>query len=99
MQKVRQSNMELLRIIAMTMIILGHFLGQGGVLENTSGLPYAVAFLLSQGGRISVNLFLMIGCWFMCDSPFRASKVLRLWGEAFSRSLLFLCGLSALIFS
>ena len=83
MQKVRQSNMELLRIIAMTMIVLFHFLGQGGVLDHTSGPSYAVAFVLSQGGRISVNLFLMIGCWFMCDSPFRASKVLRLWGEVF----------------
>ena len=30
MQKIRQSNIELLRIIACMLIILGHFLGQGG---------------------------------------------------------------------
>ncbi len=39
MQKIRQSNMELLRIIAMMLIILGHLLGQGGG-TNSYKRPY-----------------------------------------------------------
>lgn len=72
--KTRTSNLELLRIIAILMIVMGHFCGQGGIPANDS-LPL---LLLSSGG-MAVNLFLLLGCWFMVDAPFRPERIVRLY--------------------
>ena len=73
--KTRQSNLELLRIIGILMIVMMHFCSQGGIAANGS-LPIA---LLTSGGRIAVNLFLLIGCWFMVDTSFRPERVVKLY--------------------
>ena len=71
----RASNIELLRILGILMIVMMHFCGQGGfpVVHNP-----AVAFLASAG-RLSVNIFLLIGCWFMVDAPFRPARIVKLY--------------------
>ena len=71
----RASNLELLRILGILMIVMMHFCGQGGfpVVHNP-----AVAFLASAG-RLSVNIFLLIGCWFMVDAPFRPERIAKLY--------------------
>lgn len=71
----RTSNLELLRIIGIMMIIMMHFCGQGGL--SATHNP-AVAFLASAG-RLSVNIFLLIGCWFMVDAPFRPERIAKLY--------------------
>ena len=40
-------------------------------------------------GRVGVNLFLMIGCYFMVDQKFRMSKILTLWSELWIYSVVF----------
>ena len=78
---IRQSNFELLRIIAMSFIVLGHSAGQSGILKELNGVSLLCVTFLSSASRISVNLFLMIGCWFMVERPFKAERVLKLYGE------------------
>lgn len=75
----RQSNLELLRIIAMLLIVSGHFAGQGRMWSGSRGNLLFVMFLAS-GLRIAVNLFLMIGVWFMTDADFKGTRILRLYG-------------------
>lgn len=75
----RQSNLELLRIIAMLLIISGHFAGQGGVWGGSRGNMFFI-MLLASGLRIAVNLFLMIGVWFMVDADFKGMRILKLYG-------------------
>ncbi len=77
----RQSNLELLRIIAMLLIVAGHFAVQGGFIWGTSGKTQLFIMLAGSGQRIAVNLFLMIGAWFMVDAEFRGSRILKLYGE------------------
>lgn len=71
----RKSNLELLRIIGILLIVMMHFCGQGGF--SAAHNP-AVAFL-GSAGRLSVNIFLLIGCWFMVDAPFRPERIVRLY--------------------
>ncbi len=78
----RQSNLELLRILAMLAIVAGHFAGQGGFLWVVSGWKLLFIMLAGSGLRIAVNLFLMIGVWFMVDADFRASRIWKLYGVA-----------------
>lgn len=79
----RDSNIELLRIIAMVFIVAGHLIGQGHLTQNVSGITGVFIGFLASGARISVNIFLIIGTWFMCDSQFKAQRVLRLYSEVF----------------
>lgn len=77
----RQSNWELLRIVAMLMIIAGHFIAQSEfrTFAPPQGTDYWFSIIIGSGSRVAVNLFLALGCWFMVDASFRASRLLRLY--------------------
>lgn len=75
----RKSNWELLRIISMLMIVSGHFLGQTMAPETTTGTNLFFVCFAGSGARVAVNLFLLIGTWFMVDSIFRPDKFLKLY--------------------
>lgn len=77
----RTSNFELLRIAAMLSIIAGHFLGQTEAMDVLNGVNKIVAAFTGDGSRIAVNIFLMLGIYFMVDSKFKATRVLKLWGQ------------------
>ena len=81
---VRTSNIELLRIIAMLAIVMGHFIGQSGAFTvglSKTNLLYAC--FAGFGLRMAVNVFLIIGSWFLVDSRFSGKKVLKLHGQMF----------------
>lgn len=80
MKNNRQSSIELLRIISMVMIVLGHFLYQSGGLNGHTGITQFALVFIGSGARIAVNLFFMIGMWFMVDYPFSFKRVLKLYG-------------------
>ena len=81
MQKVRNSNIELLRILAMLAIIAGHMTHQTEVLNCTSGGQLLLSYIVGSGHRIGVNLFLLIGTWFLVESCFKVERVLKLYGQ------------------
>ena len=78
---VRKSNFELLRVLAILMVVMEHFIRQSGLLETETGTNGAINTFLGSGGRIAVNVFLLIGSWFMVDSTFRPGKAIKLYLE------------------
>ncbi len=78
--KERSSNFEILRIIAMCAIVAYHFADQTHALDVLSGSSLFAGLLLGSMGRISVNLFLFTGVWFMVEQKFRPEKILILYG-------------------
>ena len=73
----RASGIELCRILAMLMIVAGHFIGQSGLgacHDNSMWLRFC-----GSGARWAVNLFLVAGCWFMVDSRFKVERIARLY--------------------
>ena len=75
----RESNLELLRILCMLLIIGDHLTGQGGIADYST-LPSSFAFcLIGCGSRIACSVFVLIGCWFLCEQPFAARRPLSLW--------------------
>jgi len=70
-RKGRESGIELLRILAMLLIVISHI---PRFYEASLSLG-----LLANAGRVAVNLFLLVGVWFMVDWEFRASRPLRLY--------------------
>lgn len=56
MSATRQSNFEILRILAILMVITGHFIRQSGLLESEVGINGAINIILGSAGRIAVNI-------------------------------------------
>ncbi len=78
----RESNIELLRILAMFLIVFHHFSlhthfsYEGSYLE----LPRFYMQFLLIGGKIGVNLFILISGYFMSKAAdLKLSKLLKLW--------------------
>ncbi len=83
--KGRQSNIELLRIVAMVMIVASHFGVHGGFNygEEISLNSVWITFF-GSGGKLGVDIFMLISGYFaVMSTRFRFSRVLRLWLQGF----------------
>ncbi len=73
--------MELLRIIAMMMVVMLHYLGKGKLLDpltgEISGNGY-VAWILESFSIVAVNVYMLISGYFLVNSRFRISRVIEL---------------------
>lgn len=74
-KQVRNSNIELLRIIAMLCVVILHYnnpdIGGGLAGVADGGLNQAVMFFMESLCIIAVNLFLLISGFFMCTTQTR----------------------------
>lgn len=76
--KQRESNMEFLRIIAMFMIVLNHFASHGFWPETDQLLISNILLDLFQiGGRLGVDLFVMISGYFLVTAGFKFKSMMR----------------------
>lgn len=78
---MRKSNFELLRLLTIILIVIGHCMRQSGLMEATTGLNHTCAVFLGSFLRIGVNIFLLIGCWFMVDANFSWERPARLYAQ------------------
>lgn len=78
--KNKSSNFELLRIISMFLIVLHHFSVHTSW-EFSAGLSLTKfsAQLLSIGGKVGVNCFILISGYFLSKSTFKLYSLLRVW--------------------
>lgn len=88
-QRERNPVIELSRLIAMFLIVIGHMLGHGGVEELMRSHVYArfVLDLLSILCTPATNVFIMISSYFMCTSHFRIQRIVSLWLQVFFYNL------------
>lgn len=81
-RQTRQSNFELLRIIAMLIIIAHHYVVLSGITElyNFKSLPLNMIFLqfFGCGGKMAINIFVLISSYFICQKKVIWEKVLKL---------------------
>lgn len=89
----RMANLELLRCIAMMMVVVLHFLGKGDLLpaldsRNMEAVGYA-AWLLESFCIVAVNVYMMISGYFLCTSSFKLSRLVSLWLQIEFYSIIF----------
>ena len=82
--KERNSSFELLRIIAMIMIIFHHLEVYGGFKFDPSNvtIPRLWCDFIVKGGKIGVNIFVLISGYFLIDNEgtlFHFQKISKLW--------------------
>jgi len=100
MKKIRNSNIELLRIIAMLFIVISHYTVHNGV-DNTT-IVFGINRIIldiSTLGNIGVILFVLISGYFMIQQEkLKPIKIIILWLETFFYSALIYVILSLLNF-
>lgn len=94
MSSKRYSNIELIRIVLTLMIITLHYFNKnmGGVIENLTlqDTNYYIAQAITSICIISVNVFIIITGFFLCDkNSIKIRKVVNLYVIAFFYNLVF----------
>ncbi len=83
MKKVRSANIELLRIIAMLFVIVLHYLGKSGTLLPWGSDYFTINTWFAWGieafALVAVNVYVLIGGYFLADSNFKITRIVRLW--------------------
>lgn len=76
----RLSNIEALRILAMFMVVVLHYLDKGELLTKTTQ-PFTtasyVAWLVEGFAIVAVNVYVLITGYFMCNSSFKLSRIVK----------------------
>lgn len=89
----RMANLELLRCVAMLMVVVLHYLGKGGLLVSLSGPRLGsvgtAAWLLESFCIVAVNVYMLISGYFLCMSSFKLSRLVRLWLQIWTYSVAF----------
>ncbi len=84
--KKRQSNFEILRILAMFCIVMGHSMTHGTLLNTNndlSNIKFILFRFLAYNGKIGVYLFILISGYFMIYSTISVKKIVKLWLPVF----------------
>ena len=74
----RDTGPELLRIVGMFLIMFHHFAQHGGLDYTTFSISNAYLSIIEFGGKIGVNIFILITGYFSCSSQFSLKKLFKL---------------------
>ncbi|MCQ2519000.1 MAG: acyltransferase [Lachnospiraceae bacterium] len=77
-KKMRNSTMELLRIVAMVMIISAHALDKGSLLKlyfTTGETPYIGSWILLAFSVVGLNMYMMLSGYFMAGSKVNTKRL------------------------
>lgn len=92
-EKNRMANLELLRCVAMMMVVVLHYLGKGGLLADLTAerlnVPELAAWLLEAFCIVAVNVYMFLSGYFLSGSSFRLSRLIQLWLQVWVYSVVF----------
>ncbi len=88
--KKREPQFEILRVAAMLMVILLHYLSKGGLLANPAGeMTFSdwAFWGLEALCLVCVNVYVLISGYFFGESRFRLGKIAGIWCQVFFYSV------------
>lgn len=88
--KKRKNNFELLRIITMLMILTLHLLRFTGLLDYSveNNLYFLFCWFIESLCFVAVNIYVILSGYFLIESKFKFSKLIKLWFEVSFYSVL-----------
>ena len=87
----RQANFEILRVIAMAMIVAMHFMQKGGILQPLAKdmtLVNASAWLIESFCIVAANCYVLIAGYFLVDVEWKWKKLMKVVAQVLFYSLL-----------
>lgn len=92
-EKKRMANLELLRCVAMMMVIVLHYQGKSAILASLTGESLGdvgtAAWLLEAFCIVAVNVYMLISGYFLCTTSFKLSRLLQLLIQVWLYSVVF----------
>lgn len=91
MEKKRQSNYEVLRVIAMAMIVAMHFMLKGGIavpMSEDGSLVNHAAWLIEAFCIVAANCYVLISGYFLVEVQWKLRKLISLVAQILFYSLL-----------
>ena len=88
--KARQANIELLRIVAMLMVVVLHYLvkGQAAVsLVDNTDVVNVVLWLVKALCIVTINVYVLISGYFLGEAKWRISRLVNLWLQTLCYSI------------
>lgn len=82
----RNTSFEILRIILMVMITLHHITLDYGIEANDVFINTCAQFF-TIGGKVGVNVFVLIGAYFLCEKTFSSNRVVKLYSQIWEYSI------------
>lgn len=91
--KKRDAGLDLLRCLAMMMVIILHYLGKGNILPplqsgNMDGVGI-FAWLLEAFAIVAVNVYMLISGYYLSTQEFKFKRLINLWLQVWFYSALF----------
>lgn len=90
--RIRNSNLELYRIIIMLLIVAHHYVVNSGLLDVMNKEPMSCNsiffYLFGAWGKTGINCFVLITGYFMCKSSITVQKFLKLLFEVLFYNIL-----------
>ena len=88
----RMYSMDLLRCLAMMLVVVLHFLGKGNFLTPvTSSEPMGVtevfAWLLESFALVAVNLYMLLSGYFLGEASIKPRRLITLWLQVWAFSV------------
>lgn len=86
MERTRNYGIDLLRLVSMFFVVMLHVLAQGGVLENASGIQYAISWYMEITAYCAVNCYALISgyvCYREEETPYNYAGYLGFWIPVF----------------
>ena len=92
--RIRNSSIELLRIVCMFMIVFHHFAihGEFQFIDHELTIPKLWYNFILMGGKIGVNVFIIISGYYLIDnnkSLFNFKRIKKTWDQVFFYSVAF----------
>ena len=87
----RQANFEILRVLAMAMIVAMHYMLKGGIAVPMSGdasIVNHVAWLIEAFCIVAANCYVLISGYFMVEAEWKLKKLIMLAAQVLFYSLL-----------
>ena len=89
-EKTRQANIELLRSIAMLMVVILHYLVKGNVAvslaENFTGMN-VIFWFIKAICIVAVNVYVLISGYFLLEAKWKLSRLVKLWFQTMFYSI------------
>lgn len=79
----RRSSLELLRITTIILITFNHIASIGGATGSQLPFNHYLALFYMMWGKVSVNMFVMLGCYFLTERNIKSSQIIRILVEVF----------------
>lgn len=88
-KKLRNSNIELLRILCMCLLIVHHCVAHGGAATMTDSTNQLISYTFLTVGKICFIIYIAISMWFFVDQSFKFERFVKTWLEVFFYSVSF----------